>query len=565
MRGKDVENERLAKKAIGIKDFELLSTAGVLGNYEECELTYIYLVEKTTKKLYHYFAIISYEEFSEVDEAIIDKYITDTPIKITTQFSLGIVRKRFSLADSKGIFEQLCDGALNFQSIEFVLPNDIQLLPKTHIPSLWGQDSVMLNKVLKPNIWRDRYILEFAAMGNPMNEFFTDKELNKINSEIQKIITIDLSAVYDRIGSFIFQFPVTLISGDAIITKDWTKTKVSLKVHPSFKHADELVSTVETKLDDTVTGFQSYSGFFEFEELEIGDSNNLEFKVFNKKNGLIYMSSMANFIRSFNFNLGIGGQNSEPRIFIDSEGNRQEIPLTSYSSGGNTGKSAYYNTRTKKRIMHNENINKSGRFLNVHTGERIEALNFLKQQLNDKGPSCSEVWLWDPFLDYKDIIDLLYFIGISDVKMKCITSYKKYNTRLDDQKEYTPSKLLKLFLKSIINWRKTTDRYLKFKNDQRNGFLNNSTNLGINLDFRSVYKNHGFEFHDRFLFLIPKDADEMPTVFSLGTSVNGLGKSHHLIQQTLDPRNIIETFNELWDLLDNEESLIIKLPEEKHD
>ena len=340
MRGKDVENERLAKKAIGIKDFELLSTAGVLGNYEECELTYIYLVEKTTKKLYHYFAIISYEEFSEVDEAIIDKYITDTPIKITTQFSLGIVRKRFSLADSKGIFEQLCDGALNFQSIEFVLPNDIQLLPKTHIPSLWGQDSVMLNKVLKPNIWGDRYILEFAAMGNPMNEFFTDKELNKINSEIQKIITIDLSAVYDRIGSFIFQFPVTLISGDAIITKDWTKTKVSLKVHPSFKHADELVSTVETKLDDTVTGFQSYSGFFEFEELEIGDSNNLEFKVFNKKNGLIYMSSMANFIRSFNFNLGIGGQNSEPRIFIDSEGNRQKIPLTSYSSGGNNGKSA---------------------------------------------------------------------------------------------------------------------------------------------------------------------------------------------------------------------------------
>ena len=567
MKRQDLRDERISKREIGIKDFELLSTDGVLGLYEECELTHVFLLESEAKNIYHYFAIISYEEFTEVEDSLKDIYLTDSLVRINSRFKLGITKKRISKLDSKNIFDQLCNGALSFQSIDFILPKDIQLLPKTHIPSLWGHDSVMLNKVLKPNVWGDRYILEFALMENPMNELFTDKELSKINTEIKNILPIDLAAVYDRIGSFVFQFPVALVSGDVGITKDWTKAKISLRIHPNFKHKVDLISTVTTKLDEVETGHHSYQGSFKYEELEIGDSNNLEFRVFNKKNGLIYVSSMGNFIRSFNFNMGLGGQNSEPRVFVDSAGNRQEVNLVSYSFslGGNPSKSVYYNTRTKTRINQNEIINKSGRFLNVRLGERLKALGFIRNRLNEKAASCSEVWLWDPFLDYKDIFDSLYFIGSRDVRMKCITSHKKYKTKIDEQKKYSIRKLLKLIFESILNKRKTIDSYFSFKKDQRNGFLKNSNNIGIKLEFRSVHENYGFDFHDRFLFLIPKDAAEIPTVYSLGTSINGLGKSHHLIQQTLDPRNIIETFNELWDLLDNEESLIIKLPEDKND
>lgn len=47
-------------------------------------------------------------------------------------------------------------------------------------------------------------------------------------------------------------------------------------------------------------------------------------------------------------------------------------------------------------------------------------------------------------------------------------------------------------------------------------------------------------------------------VWSLGISVNQLGKSHHILQEVKHAQHILNAFNELWDLLDNEECLVWK-------
>jgi hypothetical protein len=54
-----------AKKILATKDFRLLSTPGILGTYKECELTHIFLIETNTKKYFHYYALLSYEEYYE--------------------------------------------------------------------------------------------------------------------------------------------------------------------------------------------------------------------------------------------------------------------------------------------------------------------------------------------------------------------------------------------------------------------------------------------------------------------------------------------------------------------
>ena len=221
-----------------------------------------------------------------------------------------------------------------------------------------------------------------------------------------------------------------------------------------------------------------------------------------------------------------------------------------------------YDTRTKRRIRQNELVAKSGRFVSIRNGEREKAVEFLRRQLLEKAASCSEIWLWDPFLDYNDIFDTLYCVGNSDVAMKCITSYKKFKNRIDESTELSFRKLLRLLFKSLFS-KKQRGGFQDFKKKLKTNLLTRSNNLGVNLTVRACHDNYGFDFHDRFLLLIPKDIDEIPTVFSLGTSINGLGKSHHLIQQTLDPRNIVETFSELWNMLDNDESTLIKLPEDK--
>jgi hypothetical protein len=123
--------------------------------------------------------------------------------------------------------------------------------------------------------------------------------------------------------------------------------------------------------------------------------------------------------------------------------------------------------------------------------------------------------------------------------MKCITSFRQ-----------------------IKKFKKYKD-YSSFRISERNKFLSQK-NLGVNLEFRAVHDNVGFNFHDRFLFFIPKEVDEIPRVYSLGTSINGLGNSHHLVMQASNPRNIVSVFQELWQILENnEDSLIIRLPERK--
>lgn len=564
MKRDDLQSELIAKKDIGIKDFKLLSAFGTLGLYEECELTHIFIIDNH-KSFYHYYALMSFEEFTEPEESNRDISITDKLFQINNNFKLGIVKKRITLEESGNIFKQLCEGSYNFQNKKFIMPEDMQLLPKTHIPSLWGYSDPMVNKILKPNLWGDKYILEFSALNNPFVSIFNSDELEKINNKIYELIPINLSSVYDRIGSFIFQFPITVVTAHSGISKDWTNAKISLSLHSSFKEEKNLLSVVTTKIDDVVTGHQSIQGKYSEEELKVGDSNNLEFKVFNICNGIIYKHSMGNFIRNFHLNMGISSQNSEPRTVIDCHGKTQEIHLTSYSLGASSGEQNSYDSRTKHRIVQNDILNKSGRFLNVRNGEREKALDYIRRQINEKCASCSEIWLWDPFLDDRDILDTLYYANNTELKMKCITSYKKYKDKIDERSEFSTKKLFKLLIRSLFVRNTAEKGYLKFKSEIKKGLLNNSNNLSVNLDFRSVHGNIGFDFHDRFLFFIPKDSETLPTVFSLGTSVNGLGKSHHLIQQTLDPRNIIKTFNNLWELLDNDESRLIQLPEALND
>lgn len=89
---------------------------------------------------------------------------------------------------------------------------------------------------------------------------------------------------------------------------------------------------------------------------------------------------------------------------------------------------------------------------------------------------------------------------------------------------------------------------------QVEGLQSSSNNVGMNLEFRCQHHNFGWKFHDRFL-IFPSPSGE-PKVWSLGISVNGLGKEHHILQLVSNPQNIIDAFNDLWSQLNHEECVI---------
>jgi hypothetical protein len=534
----DLELESKAKKVLGVQDFSLLTTTGVIGNYKECELTHIYLVEKKTNKLFHYYAIVSYEEYFESDKKLQDIQLTPKLIAINTEFSLGISKIRISLDESNYIFEQLCENILTFKDISFSISKDMQLLPKTHVPSLWGHDTVLLNKILKPNIWGDKYILEFISNKNPFSNLFSSSDFERINANILNFIPIDLNAVHDRIGSFIFQFSITLVSGIERMTDDWCTARISINTYPPFSQSTDISTEISTNFDDLITGFNSIDGIYDNIKINLGDSRDFEVKIFNKTNKLIYKHMKCNFLRSVNINGMIGIHNSEPRIFINSNSEKVEIDLFSSDLSVQTGVKGNYDDKIQKRILQNEVINKSGCFQVFYHGEREKALSYIRDLIGKK--NASEIWLWDPFVRAIDIFDTLYYKNTIGIKMKCISSFKGKH-RLENE----------------------TYEYDEFKEKQYNSFIApHNNNRGMNLEFRVAHADKGFDFHDRFLFFISPNTDEIPVVYSLGTSVNCLGKSHHLVQQALDPRELVKSFTELWNLLDDDSSCIIKLPKE---
>ena len=557
--------EMNAKKISAIKDFKLLSTPGIIGAYKECELTHIFLIETKTKKLFHYYALLSYEEFSEQSSKPKGNFLTPSPIEINNSYKLGIKQSRVSFDQAKIIFYNLCLNNLSIDNQSFSISKLITILPKTHIPLMWETEYSLLHKILKPNFWGDCYILKFFSNQYPFEGILSDKDLIKINKEIKKYINIDLDSINDRIGSFIFQFPITLVKVNFHPMDDWCNGEISIKTYPPFGQNDNIMSIISTELDNVLTSCNIFEGVSNKNFIELGDSHNYELLVINKENKLIYHHFKGNFIRYCLIGGSIGIHNSEPRTFITSDNEEVKIDLLSNDLSAGISPNDNYDERIHKRIKHNEIIKLSNGFM-IFNKQRKEALSKIRKIIQDNSNNSSEIWIMDPYLLSKDIIDTLYYNFIKGIKLKCITSYKKSRMLVDyHEKENKKYSKIKNILVCLFKKKRNSKNYYfnKYKLEQQEYLLTHSNNLNIILDFRATHDTTGFNFHDRFLFFIPADIEAIPIVYSLGTSINSLGTDHHIMQQVPDPRKLVYNFMELWKLLDNEASIIIKLPVEK--
>ncbi len=76
----------------------------------------------------------------------------------------------------------------------------------------------------------------------------------------------------------------------------------------------------------------------------------------------------------------------------------------------------------------------------------------------------------------------------------------------------------------------------------------------LRLSFRTVHGNNGSRFHDRYLIL--KYQLNKTRVWSLGTSVNSVGKRHHIVQIVESPILIDNFFDEEWSKTDTDKCKI---------
>lgn len=524
-------------------DYNILTTDGNIAFYNSCEVTELFLCRKKDKAIFNFFTVAVFEEqlFTNTNET----FLTNKPIKVNDEYSIGIERFWLSMPDALNNYQILKAQnkwkANGLSSSQFP---QLKFLPKQFIPSIEGN---RINNILKNNFHNGSYILEFFDESKSNMDFLLKIEaiykLNELSEKIKQVVPIDLSVVRDRIGNFIFQFPITILETNSKPVSTWDGVELDFSWHPSIQNPPDCLLQVESTIDKNYMGsvIVDYNKT-QNQTVNIGNLDQINhIKIWRKEPSLILSTFSGTFIREYDFRMGI--INPEPRLF-EVDGNMVEIQITSTDRDKKkTEKTNYKNyisnnlyDAEKKQL---EKLLSFKQFLKIENSVALNDIRKLITQYDKNG-----VYLWDPYLRADDIFKTLFYSKTSGVDIKAIGST---NQKLENNLTKECNGKVAKTAKDVIAQQKSL-----FENPKNN-------NYGLKLEFRMQHGMSGWKFHDRFLIFKGKSV-ERAKVFSLGTSINSFGKEHNILQEVSHPQPVVDAFNELWDELNKPECLVWKFP-----
>lgn len=520
------------------EDFDILTKKGNIAFYQSCEITEIFLFRKKDKSLFNFFTIAVFEEKTFINKN--QRFLTKKLIPVNKEYSLGILQYRLSIEEITAKFDCL-KGKNQWSSDDSNILQfpKLKYLSKQFIPAI---DNSRFSQVLKNNFHSGSYILEFFDEDKTNVSFLLKSEfVNKFNELCDKIkqnIPINLSLVRDRVGNFVFQFPITLLDIDAKALSTWEGVDLKFTWHHLLSDIPDCLLQVESTFDNNYMGctIDEYNKASE-QQVNIGNLDQINhIKIWKKEPSLILYNYSGTFIREFIFDIGIGS--SEPRIF-EIDGNTTTVQISSRDKSRSKKRSVKYTTYISNNLYDAEKkqLEKSFAF-KQYKGKNPNALNDLRKLI--KQYDKNGIYLWDPFLRPEDILNTLYFSPTASVPLKAIGAITDTVKAIYERKGETAADIISEYRNQLENPK--------------------NNNLHLNLEFRIQHTNFGQAFHDRFLIFPRGDEFNKPKVYSLGTSINSYGQNHHILQEVSHPQPVVDAFNELWEELDNRDCIVWKYP-----
>lgn len=530
-------------------DFDILVGNGNIGFYNTAEITYIFLIEDGNTL--NVFTLIVFEEENKTSKKI---PLTKKLHSINRNVSLGICQERINIDKSKLIFNNLleCDEKeFNVWDVggDSIYVDKFKVLPKQFIPST--DNDIPLNSALKNNDENGSYVIEFFSEEKKLFNSINEDDYKRICQKISECLPLDLLFLKDRMFNIVFQFPINILYVETEALDNWDGIKLKLGWHPILKELPE-VEIVSSTIDNETTDYENiigtgvYSGTIEIEKIIKSGNVDAEVKslIKNRNTDLFLWYSRGYYLKHISFSSNILGHNydsSDQEIIriINVDDEEYKIKLKNIKTNQNKPlktQEDWINGRRYDQSL--KELKKRKEF--VPYG--IKGFNNRKQALEDlrhiiKENSVNGVYLWDPYARAFDILNTVYFSPYFNSKIKVITSFsKKTRKNVDDIHKFED---LKKKTNDILNSPLLTD------------------NTGINLEIRCQRESHGWKFHDRFLIF---PGVNKAKVWSLGTSINSIGKSHSILMLANNPQNILDSFKELW--VDLENSVLYKFPEE---
>lgn len=555
-----------------IEEHKRLLKPGLIGFFESFEVTEILGFQKNGTAT-NFFSLIVAEPGLPSGDPLKPECLTQERIELKgSEYKFGVFRFRVSpqiILDALERFAKAGEWRTGPTPLKVgkLVPVVPQFVPVDfNSPHPW-------NGVLKNNFFEGSHVLElFDTTKEAARHLLRDSRLlTELSKNIRSVVLLDIDGLSDRLGNIVIQLPVTVIStgvrgtpvGDQSIRVVWHE-----KATPR-----PLRISCEIYNDSTLDGFDSKS--IGLPPVRPEDST---FKLRSPGGGartivwdeedkvLLSASPVQTFV------LGVGVSMYATSIDDPGEPKRAfTLPVKGAASHeevielkrvekpyfvGSTPERPREPWRSE-RIFKQSSRQLQTRLEFVQYGQftgrgREQALADIRALLTQHG--AYGAWLWDPFLNAEDVLRTLFYSPHKDSDLRALSNGKTYDSPDDEEKEDDTEKATTATgLTSPGNAQgvSPTDSSFAWMKAQRKTLDDNCGNrLGLKLDFRLRRKGAGWKFHDRFLIFPQENGRAL--AWSLGTSVNSLGTSHHILHKMSDGELVQNAFLGLWDRLEQE-------------
>ena len=554
-------------------DLDLLTQSGKFGFYKFGEVIQIILIDKKSNAAWNYFTNITFS--SEATEREETKFVTKHLEKVNKQFQLGIAKYTLTIEQFKKLYREAIDEQ-KWNYVDSIIDSSVQLdnvfpTRKKFIPEYDPRGakyhlSVPIEEFLYgSNYLGNYYIIELFSTKEYIHEFTSKEDCEKIQCIIRACgLNYQLNQLTDRIGNIVCKFKQEIVQYSPLCLNN-SCVGFQFSLSNKIKLEKYIGVCIKEENDKLI-----YKNELSKLALKPGDTKEVEAEPNNCKitisltdleTGLLVFSYVgdysvkSNYFSEISLPYDLSSSLKQNRVFkIDEQ--EIKISLNGFEKGGTKFFSKeIYDVGMRQENYKNLFLESKHYFHSYEHNEHDQALCDVRDILNHQiFWDLQEIWLIDPYLAPKDILSTAMYCKKPNICIKCLTDLHNLkrnstneNVELDSDASNTSNEEHE---QNICNNTNIKNEY--------HAELEEAIPLDtdVKLEYRTINKNNGSSFHDRYLIL--KYQFNRTRVWSLGTSINSLGRQHHIIQIVEYPELIAELFKKFWDKSEGASYLIYK-------
>jgi hypothetical protein len=408
-----------------------------------------------------------------------------------------------------------------------------------------GTVRVPLNNVLKNNFWAGSHVFRLTDRDKtPFAPFFADRRrLQALSDAVFAGVPIAFAGLADLLGDVLIQVPVTILVPSVTAPRGAEYSDVAVTWRQGSTPRP-LVTAARTRWDELLTGATVTERFAEGVRLPIDNHRQpLEAEIWDVEEGIL-VGATASTSTLKQIGLDVQVIQHEPRLFTapDPDGHpvAERVKLTETTTtfvSKAVGRDANFWLARRQSLEERRHLEETRDFVQYRplansSAEQVRALTDLRFLIDTHGQTGVD--LWDPYLTAEDILRTLFWCSHSGAPMRALADGR-------DPPSDTP--------RGCLAPQEPEEAKLHFSDRQKAVLERNAGNRqGLRLEYRTRRGPKGWRFHDRFLIF--PNVPNGPQAWSLGTSVNGLGQAHHILQRVSNPAMVAGAFEDLWVALD---------------